>query len=260
MPPPSPVAMPIRPTAHARHPAGISSAAITPIRISRAATRLVATTWLAVSQASDGATAPDALDDRTGERREQDEPAPSAVIGEDEQHEGQEDVDPNQPEGNALPGLANAELLGGVGHGQAEQGAEVADDHSEGCQGGEYHRRPTGHPLGWRPPRWTVYRPQRAEGPPERQGEQPGEIRNGERKLDGLTDADSTVVERLGAHLAAVGPQRPLLLFEAAGSHQALFDQSGPRAEDGRHLVGLDDPLGLARDHLSAPKLAYSSA
>ena len=60
-PPPRPVDKPEQAHAHARDPAGISSAAITLTRTRRAATRLTASTWLTVSQTSDGARAPTAL-------------------------------------------------------------------------------------------------------------------------------------------------------------------------------------------------------
>ena len=152
MPPPRPVDSPSRPTAHAREPAGISSAAITLTRTRRAATRLTASTWLTVSQTSDGARAPTAL--RTEPpaavpRMRRRRPCRSAN---DHQAEGQDDVDPDHGEGHPLARLADAELLGRVGHGQAEEGAEVAHHHGEGGQGGEDHRRTPGHPLRRGPP------------------------------------------------------------------------------------------------------------
>src|SRR3546814_9400550 len=80
-------------------------------------------------------------------------PASPVAVGPRGDGHGQEHADAYGGEGVALGPLAHAELVGGVGEGLGDEGAEVAADHRQGCQRRQGRTRLAVEHLRWRPPR-----------------------------------------------------------------------------------------------------------
>ena len=166
-PAPNPMLSVSTATAQARDPAGISSAAMTPVSTRAPATSATASTWLAVSHARDGARAPSRCQQRAGRGRDQQDTAPALPVGQGEQAHGEDDVDADDAERDSLTRTADFELPRRVGHGERQQGPEIADDDRQGGQGGEHHRGPAIEPMGRCPPGHGRIRAYPPDGQPE---------------------------------------------------------------------------------------------